>query len=168
MRRRRRTQRGECRQTHEQPLHAAQGTRRSSEKYEDSQRRKRVSARSVNVFSGCINEDRSRLHVFDHVRRAFSVSAEAKLRAIRIFVQVSGEMDDGVVISDRPDIVFTQYVVAGTTREIISIKKVPDVCAEITAAAGNEDFHKLNLVSKRKTESFRLSFVESAREPTLK
>ena len=50
--------------------------------------------------------------MFDYVRCRFSIRAKAKLGAIRIFVEVSSQVDHGIVIRDHFKILITENVAA--------------------------------------------------------
>jgi len=75
-----------------------------------------------------------------YISCTLGVRAKTKLRTGRIFIQVSCEVNDGVVVRDLFN-VFAQNVVAGTAGKIVSGKKPADMRAQITTATGNKNSH---------------------------
>ncbi len=97
--------------------------------------------RTVNVLGRSVDECRVGLEILYDVRRAFSISAKTKLSSPAVFIEVSGEVNYGVIVIDEFDVFTVKYVVAGAPREIIGIKEAANLRAQITTAAGNENFH---------------------------
>jgi hypothetical protein len=52
------------------------------------------------------------------------------------------QVNDGVVVRNQPNVFLTKNVMAGAAGKIIGGKKPADMCAQVTAAASNKDFHK--------------------------
>src|SRR5258706_14548952 len=94
------------------------------------------------------------------VGSAFGVCAEAKFSGRRVFVQVSSQVDYRVVSRDSADIDRVENVEIETPRKIVGIKKAAHVNAEISAAAGNQNFHRLDsrLLTSPPVYSFSSTF----------
>src|SRR5882672_9103141 len=95
---------------------------------------------TVNIFSGRIDKGCSGSEMFDYIRGALSVAAKAKLCAGRIFIQVSSEVNDGVVVPDQLNLV-AKDVMAGPAGKIVGVKKPADVRAQVTTTTGYKYFH---------------------------
>lgn len=76
-----------------------------------------------------------------YVRRAVGICPKTKVGCCWVLVEMGGEMNYGVILSHDLEVFVVEDVVAGAPREIVGIKEAANVRAQITTAAGDENFH---------------------------
>jgi hypothetical protein len=91
-------------------------------------------------------------HRAQDIDRAFNVRQKNAFGVIRRFVELGGEMNDDIVIFDNGRVLQIQQIEIRAARKIIGAEILADVSSQKTAAAGNENFHKLDYTERKGEE----------------
>src|ERR1043166_1264703 len=92
---------------------------------------------SVFIFRRRKDKDGIRFHLAQHVDRAFYVRAKDRLGILRIFAEMSCEVDYDFVRSDARAVERVEQVKLYATGEIVGVEEGADMTAKVAAAAGN-------------------------------
>ena len=71
----------------------------------------------------------------EQIHRAVHVGAKANLGLFDVLAQLTGEVNDDVIVGDLSCLIGIKNVETGTAREIIRIEKSAHVSAKIAATA---------------------------------
>jgi hypothetical protein len=92
--------------------------------------------RSVNIFSRSKNENGAGPHLLEQVYCPLDVRAKTRFGVGRILARIGGEMNHRVIVAYLRGVERVKNVELRTAREIIGLKEIAHVRAEIAAAAG--------------------------------